>query len=125
MHYHVKGAFCVALFFSSILWWWVDDSWPDGIVKTPTLEKFIFSKQAFDSKKLPVLTFELTFLYVLYLNGIIRSLTYLANLERENGATPRSRWLYIFSGIASIVSGLSSSAPLLISPESAGAIKSG
>ena len=49
----------------------------------------------------------------------------LAHLTHENGAIPRGRWLFIVTGVASIVSGCLSGPPILISPESAAGIKAG
>lgn len=72
------------------------------------------------------LTADLIFLFVLYLNGLVTSLSDLAGLTRASDHTvPRGRWLYILCGIMTIVAGLFQSAPILISPESAASIKAG
>lgn len=49
----------------------------------------------------------------------------LAHLTDDNGAIPRGRWLFIVCGAANIASGVTSGAPILISPESAAGIKAG
>jgi hypothetical protein len=28
LHYHIKGAFCVGLFFGTFTWWIIEDEWP-------------------------------------------------------------------------------------------------
>jgi AGZA family xanthine/uracil permease-like MFS transporter len=68
---------------------------------------------------------DLVFLYVLYLNGLMTSLSNLAVLTREDSTIPRGRWIYIICGGVTIASGLLSSAPILVSPESASSIKEG
>ena len=45
--------------------------------------------------------------------------------ERIFSATPNGRWIFIICGFASIVSGLYSGPPILLSPESAAGIKAG
>jgi hypothetical protein len=49
----------------------------------------------------------------------------LAGLVRKDNTTPRNRWIYVVCGVATLVSGLLSGPPVLISPESAGGIKAG
>ena len=49
----------------------------------------------------------------------------MGNLTREDNTIPRGRWLFILTGIMTIVGGLMTGAPVLISPESAASIKDG
>lgn len=69
--------------------------------------------------------FDLTFLYILYLSGLIPTFTDLSGLQRSDGTTPRGRWFFIIAGLMTILSGIFSSAPILISPESSAGIKAG
>jgi hypothetical protein len=71
------------------------------------------------------LGFDLAFLYVLCLSGLVVTLSVLGNLIRPDGTTPRNRWLFIICGVASIISGLMSGPPILISPESTAGVKAG
>ena len=66
--------------------------------------------QAFDrgsdpseSSRMGFLTADLIFLFVLYLNGLVTSLSDLAGLTRASDHTvPRGRWLYILCGIMTV-----------------------
>jgi len=49
----------------------------------------------------------------------------LAQLTKPNGSIPRGRWLFIVCGLSTILSGMYSGPPILISPESAAGIKAG
>ena len=124
MRYHIKGSFCLAVIFCSILWWLYDNSFPSDVFSVPTVTTATFSDEV-DNSHLPLLTVDLLFLYVLYLNGLVNSLSSLAVLTREDGATPRGRWVFILSGFFTVCGGLISSAPILVSPESSAAIKEG
>ncbi|KAJ1436698.1 hypothetical protein B484DRAFT_428514 [Ochromonadaceae sp. CCMP2298] len=128
MKYHVKGSFCIAVVVCSIAWWIYDSSFPDQVFALPEVdlphlgdvELWTLQKQ-----NMPLLTMDLLFLYVLYLNGLVTSLSNLAVLTREDGGTPRGRWVFIMSGFFTVCGGLLTSAPILVSPESSAAIKEG
>lgn len=124
MRHHIKGSFCLVVIFCSLLWWIYDRSFPEEVFAVPTVTYAAFNNEV-DNSHLPLLTVDLLFLYVLYLNGLMASLSNLAVLTREDGATPRGRWIYILSGLFTICGGLISSAPILVSPESSAAIKEG
>lgn len=100
-----------------------DKSFPDNLFAVPEITTANLYHT--DNSHLSLLTVDLLFLYVLYLNGLVTSLSNLAVLTREDGATPRGRWLFILSGFFTILSGLITSAPILVSPESSAAIKEG
>jgi AGZA family xanthine/uracil permease-like MFS transporter len=123
MRYHVKGAFCIAVLTCSLIWWIYDNDWPDGIASFTRVKTF--QTTGINGKVVPLLTLDLVFLYILYLNGLMTSLSNLAVLTREDSSVPRGRWIYIMSGGFSILSGFLSSAPILVSPESASSIKEG
>lgn len=123
MRYHQKGSFCICVVFCSVMWWLYDLSFPEEIFAMPTITTANFN--GIEPSHLPLLTVDLLFLYVLYLNGLMTSLSNLAVLTREDGATPRGRWIYILSGFFTICGGLLTSAPILVSPESSAAIKEG
>jgi AGZA family xanthine/uracil permease-like MFS transporter len=125
LRYHVKGSFCIAVIASAILWWIYNKSFPDDVFGLPAITTATLRASASDTRHLAVLTADLVFLYVLYLNGLITSLANLAVLTREDGATPRGRWVFILSGLFTIGAGLLTSAPILVSPESCAAIKEG
>jgi hypothetical protein len=124
LHYHIKGAFCLALCFGTIVWWSYDDSWPKSVASVPTMNLFEgFSSE--DYQDVILLTFDLLFLYILTLSGLVSSLSTLAGLVRPDNTTPRNRWLFIVCGVCTCMSGLLSGPPILISPESASGIKGG
>jgi AGZA family xanthine/uracil permease-like MFS transporter len=123
LRYHVKGSFCLAVLICSLIWWIYDDDFPTAVASVPSMELASFNHVK--SKELPLLTVDLVFLYVLYLNGLMTSLSNLAVLTREDSTIPRGRWIYIICGGVTIASGLLCSAPILVSPESASSIKEG
>eukprot|EP01035_Chromulina_nebulosa_P019679 gene19679-25597_t len=59
------------------------------------------------------------------LAGLSTSLASLAGIEKDDGAAPRSRWLYFACGIGTIFSSVMGSGPVIPSSESAIAIASG
>ncbi len=123
MSFHWKGSFCIAVIFCSVVWWWYDYSFPDSIADAPVMNFIDFEDSNKDNTIL--LTVDLVFLYLLYLNGLMTSLSNLAVLTREDSTIPRGRWIYIMCGVFTILAGLSSSAPILVSPESSASIKEG
>lgn len=123
MFYHIKGSFCLAVVCCSWLWWMYSHQWPSAIAAMPHVD--IATLDFIRTDKAPVLTVDLIILYVLYLNGLTTSLGNLAVLTREDATIPRGRWIYILSGVFTVISGMLSSAPILVSPESSAAIKEG
>jgi AGZA family xanthine/uracil permease-like MFS transporter len=124
LHRHVTGSFCLAVLFCSIVWWITDNSFPSQYVAVPKLSSAYFGRDR-QQADLPLLTVDLLFLYVLYLNGLLTSLSNLAVLTRKDKTIPRGRWIFILCGFFTICSGLLTTAPILVSPESAAAIKEG
>jgi AGZA family xanthine/uracil permease-like MFS transporter len=122
-HYHLKGAFCIAIIVCSLSWGVYSGDWPEAVVSVPHTTKCSMSDLR--DSRVPVLIADLVFLYILYLNGLISSLSLIANLNRKDGSTPRGRWIFILTGAMTCISGYLSGAPVLISPESAAGIKDG
>ena len=105
LHFHVKGAFCIGLFFGmkfpclksfttyliyklhwnslgTFVQWMVDKSWPREIALAPYVDEDF----AHDFKpSVVLLLFNLTFLYILTLNGLARSMSDLAQLTKKDG----------------------------------------
>lgn len=123
IHYHVKGSFCIAVVICSVVWWIYDNDFPKSIAAVPNISHAHF-ETVFTSNNM-LLTADLAFLYVLYLNGLMTSLSNLAALTRDDSTVPRGRWIFIMCGIFTVIAGLSSSAPILVSPESSASIKEG
>jgi hypothetical protein len=127
LHYHVKGAFCLTLLITTVIWWTLKNTWPTHLLELPHLVSPTLSlndPSALLSSTLP-LYFDLLFLYVLTLSGLILSLSAGANLVREDGTTPRNRWIFIICGLMTVLSGLLGGPPILLSPESTAGIKAG
>lgn len=124
MRYHIIGSFCIAVIFCTITYWAYTSDFPPAIASLPSLDTATFSER-YDANLLPLLTGDLLFLYIMYMNGLVNSLSRLAVLSREDGAIPRGRWVFVLSGLFTIVGGLLTSAPILVSPESSAAIKDG
>jgi AGZA family xanthine/uracil permease-like MFS transporter len=122
-HYHLKGAFCIAIILCSLSWSIYSGEWPSGLVSYPHTNKYSLSE--LKDARIPVLVADLLFLYILYLNGLIASLSMIAKLNREDGSTPRGRWIFVLTGCMTCISGYLTGAPVLISPESAAGIKDG
>jgi adenine/guanine/hypoxanthine permease len=124
IYYHIKGSFCLAVVICSLIWWIYDRDFPHSIAAIPSLSTASFEDVHFTSDIL-LLTSDLIFLYVLYLNGLMTSLANLAALTRDDSTIPRGRWIFIMCGIFTVIAGLLSSAPILVSPESSASIKEG
>jgi AGZA family xanthine/uracil permease-like MFS transporter len=122
--YKLKGSFAIAVVMCSVVWWIDTSSWPTTIVEYPSFAKSAFDKDSYGANTITLVA-EMTFLFVLYLNGLVQSLSDLAHLTRKDGSAPRGRWIYIMSGLFTVMGGLLTSAPILVSPESAAAIKAG
>jgi adenine/guanine/hypoxanthine permease len=124
MSFHWTGSFCMAVIGCSIIWWTYDNDFPSAVVAQPTLSTY--NNDSSDTEQdITFLTVDLLFLYVLYLNGLMTSLSNLAVLTREDSTIPRGRWIYIICGLLSIVAGFVSCPPILVSPESSASIKEG
>jgi adenine/guanine/hypoxanthine permease len=122
--YHIKGSFCLAVIFCSIVYWANTSTFPSSIGATPILATIDFKNTTFSENEF-FLTSDLLFLYILYLNGLLTSLSNLASLSRDDSTVPRGRWIYIMCGIFTIIAGLLSAPPILVSPESSASIKEG
>ena len=122
LHYQLKGAFITGLLFGTVMWWTVSNEWPTRMVGIPSYDVNI--NLIVDSNVIYLLL-NLIFLYILTLSGLARSMSDLASLTNYDGSIPRGNWLFIMCGLSTILSGYFSGPPILISPESAPAIKSG
>ncbi len=123
MVYHIKGSFCLAVVVCSLIWWIYDDDFPTSVFAAPHSD--LASMKNVDYTHVPLLSVDLVFLYILYLNGLVTSLSNLAVLTRKDGSAPRGRWIFIMSGVFTIIGGFLSAPPILISPESSASIKAG
>lgn len=123
-HYHFKGSFILGLAVGSSLYWLYDpSSRPTAIAAFP---RFDLDTEFGINSNILFLVCNLIFLYILTLNGLARSFSDLAGITNEqSGTIPRGNWLFIICGITTILSGLLSGPPILISPESAAGIKAG
>lgn len=133
LHYHVKGAFTIALCFCSIVHWAYLDSWPNQfqLVSLPDLrpnKDFVMPC----SRAVISLAFQLWILYCIYLNGLVRAFGDLAHLtvsvKKGNNTiekVPGGSWLYPVCASMTILSGLFQGSGVLVSPETGGAIKGG
>jgi AGZA family xanthine/uracil permease-like MFS transporter len=122
LHYHVKGAFCTGLIVGTFMWWIISEEWPHEVVGEPSA---LADAGTLNHKHIVLLIFNMFFLYILTLNGLGRSLSDLAQLTKPNGAIPRGKFLFLVTGLTTMLSGYLSGPPILISPESAAGIKAG
>jgi hypothetical protein len=125
LHYHVKGAFCLALLVGTVIWWTIENTWPLDLVEFPHLGYPQLILQDVQMGLAFPLYLDLLFLYILTLSGLVFSLSALADLIREDGTTPRNRWIFIICGLTTVLSGLLGGPPILLSPESTAGIKAG
>jgi xanthine/uracil/vitamin C permease (AzgA family) len=110
--------------FCTIVWWAFDDAWPSSVASLTRMD--IISEFPKSSNKSGILlTMDLLFLYILTLSGLVSSLSTLAALTREDNTTPRNRWLFVVCGLCTVLSGMYSGPPILVSPASASGIKAG
>eukprot|EP01039_Chlorochromonas_danica_P004042 gene4042-4420_t len=122
LHYHVKGAFCCGLFVGTLLWWIIDNAWPNSFAAQPETKN---SAGDASDPDIVLLVFNLFFLFILTLNGLARSLSDLGGLTKSNGSIPRGKFLFIVTGLTTMLSAYMSGPPVLISPETAAGIKAG
>lgn len=125
LHYHVKGSFCVVLLFNTFVWWLHKNEWPESVASNPTFDPASFTHARDDRATAALLVVEMWFLCVLTLSGLVRSMSDLSQLTRQDGTVPRNRWIFMMCGAMTAFSGLLCGPPILISPESAGGIKAG
>jgi hypothetical protein len=71
LHYHVKGAFCLGLFFGTIVWWIYIKLVPE-LYHDPYADQDMVTHESF-SPMVILLIFDLFFLNVLTLNGLARA----------------------------------------------------
>eukprot|EP01039_Chlorochromonas_danica_P014750 gene14750-17254_t len=102
LHYHVKGAFCTGLIVGTFMWWIISEEWPHEVVGEPAV---LADVGTLSNKNIALLIFNLFFLYVLTLNGLVRSLSDLSQLTKPNGALPRGNFLFIVTGLTTMLSG--------------------
>lgn len=120
-YYHMKAAFAMSVIFCSAVWWLSQDIKP-GSVAIPVFTLI----NSFDcNSDQAAAVFELVFVYVLYMDGLVSSLCRLGNLVGEDGVVKNAAWVYPITGGITVIAGVFSSAPILISPESAAGIKAG
>ena len=94
-NYHIQGAFCLGLIICSIIWWGYSNSFPSSIAGVPYIDPINETKP--DTNNLAILTIDLFFLYILYLNGIVDSLGRIASLTRDDDTVPRGTSIYIYN----------------------------
>jgi hypothetical protein len=110
--------------FCTLVWWTFDNAWPTALVSVPSMDMINEFPSSADKRGI-LLTMDLLFLYILTLSGLVSSLSTLAVLTREDNTTPRNRWLFVVCGMCTVLSGMYSGPPILVSPESASGIKAG
>jgi xanthine/uracil/vitamin C permease (AzgA family) len=110
---------------NTLIWWAHSNEWPDTIAEAPNVDYSEAFQTNNNQQIQALLVTELLFLCLLTLSGLVRSFSDLSGLTRDDGSTPRNRWLFIMCGIMTVVSGCLTGPPILISPESAGGIKAG
>ena len=92
LYFKVKGAFCITLIMNTIVWWSYKNVWPVSIAKLP----MVMYAEPFRSTEYltqAMLVFELFFLCLLTLSGLVRSMSDLSHLTRDDGTTPRNRYV--------------------------------
>lgn len=118
--YHIKASFCLCLITCTLVWWIYSKQWPASLASVPALSTI--NSSGF-SVEMIIITCDLLLMYVIFLNGLISSLSALGGLTRPDGSIPRGRWIFIITGGLTVCSACFAGAPVLISPESAAGIK--
>lgn len=93
IYYDIKGAFCITLIINTFIWWAHKNEWPSSIAEGPKSDAISLLTNPFENDTF-VLIMSLVFLYILTLNGLVSSLSDIGKLSREDGTTPRSRWVH-------------------------------
>jgi len=128
--YHHKLASCYSLAFGALFGWMAEKSWPKQFVHIPTFSKINGFSEALATGIPVLLIFDLCFLYILFLNGLLRTFCEYGGLLKASitgkvDKVPRARWVYFMCGFSTVFSASLGGPPMLISPESISGIKAG
>jgi len=99
-------------------------SWPRQIIQTYQIHVEL-NLLSLIRPSLWICIFDIFIIALVLLAGLSTSLASLAGIEKDDGAAPRSRWLYFACGIGTILGSVMGSGPVIPSSESAIAISSG
>ena len=121
--FKLLGPFIWGMSFGTLLYWALTDTWPTQVFEMPTTT-FDLNMTNIDPKYVGLI-FALFYLCGIAVVGLSRAFCDMASLTKEGGAIPRGRFLFLVCGFATIVSGLNSGPPIIISPECGVAIKEG
>lgn len=135
MTFHVKGAFIIGLLAGTCLWYAFGygheeyDKFINGsIFQSPTFSHISSTDSSntgsIVTDNVLILASDLIFLFVILLNGLCDTLADLANLKNADGKIERGNWIFVVTGMVTILSGFFSGPPVLLSPESSAGIKS-
>ena len=130
LHHRIRGAFLIGLFFGTMMFWIQNsnsnNSWPpknifiNGGSLTVSLDNIQWTNPKESYYDLFKLVFDLCIICIILLNGLADGLADTAKLKRDDNTL-----IYLSCGIGTIISAFLGVGPVLISPESAAAIRSG
>lgn len=123
----------MGLLLGSVMFWGYMNTWPTSIFSTLTLAfdydfsiaEAILPSAANNFVGTPasywpvvMLTIDLFFIVIVLFSGLTPGMSHCAGLTREDGSTPRSRWLYFACGVGTMMGAFCGSGPVLLSGES-------
>lgn len=122
MHFEVKGAYVIGLIFGSLCAWILENTWPRQFFAFAGVSAHV-NLYAIGSPEAWTMALNLFTIAAIKLVGLSNSLAEMAGIAKaSSGNAPRSRWLYVCCGLATIFSGAFGAGPILLSVESAAGI---
>lgn len=133
LHKKFKAAIVIGLLLGSVMFWGYMNTWPTSIFSTLTLTfncdlsitRAILPSasnnfQGTEASHWPVvmLTIDLFFIVIVLFSGLTTGMSHCAGLTREDGSTPRSKWLYFACGVGTMLGAFFGSGPIMLSGES-------
>jgi xanthine/uracil/vitamin C permease (AzgA family) len=133
LHKKFKAAIMLGLLLGSVMFWGYMGTWPKSIFSSLSLAfDYDFSKAVailpsaannfigVEASYWPVLmlTIDLFFIVIVLFSGLTAGMSHCAGLTRDDGSTPRSRWLYFACGVGTMLGAFCGSGPILLSGES-------
>lgn len=133
LHKKFKAAVMIGMLMGSVMFWGYMGTWPAAIFSTLTLGfHYDFSQSDavapsalndFEGTRashwpVAMLTIDLFFIVIVLFSGLTTGMSHCAGLTREDGSTPRSRWLFFACGLGTMLGAFCGSGPVLLSGES-------
>ena len=85
LHYKVQSSFCLCMLLCTLVWWFYSSEYPKALTSIPEVRNL--SPDGFVGISFMILSIDLFLLYVIFLNGLLASLSHLGHFERVDGTS--------------------------------------